>query len=145
PLCDVLASVVRCVAGQLKCFLCTVRSFDGHGLAGAIDMGNGSVHRFETILADVIDLDCCLFSALFGVVRHYLGAFLESVKGVFGAHGCFMDTCFDTMDTGFVDELNGMLGAILCLDDNCLGGGIQLRNGPVDGTDHVLCGPAQRT
>jgi hypothetical protein len=76
-------------------------------------MSDGSVYRLDAIFADVIDLDRCLLGALGGVVRYYFCAFLESLKGVFGTRGCILDSCFDTMDSGLVDKLDGMLAAIL--------------------------------
>src|ERR1039458_5073661 len=115
---DVLACVFRSAVGQLKCVFRTVLGFYCHALGGAVDMGDGSVHRLETFFADVIDLDRCLLGARFGVVRHYFCAFLESVKGVFGTHL----GCLGAVNRGPVDKLDRMLAAILGLDDHRLGG-----------------------
>jgi hypothetical protein len=77
--------------------------FDRQGLGAAIDMGDGSVHRLDTIFADFIDLDRRLFRALGGVVRHHFGAFGQPVKGVFATHL----GCLDAVDGGLVDKLDG--------------------------------------
>ena len=116
-------------------FLPAVRGFDGYGLTRAVDVGDGSIDRFEAILANVIDLDRCLVGAFGGVVSHYVGAFLESVKGVFGAHGCFVDNRFRTMDSCLVGELYRVLGTIRGLDSHRFRAGIEFGDGSVDGRD----------
>ena len=80
PFGNVFAGIGGGVTGELECVLGTVGGFHGYGSAGAIDMGDGSIHRLDTIFADFIDFDGCLLGALGGVVRDYFRAFLETVK-----------------------------------------------------------------
>jgi hypothetical protein len=137
-LCYVFASILGGVAGELEGFFGTISGFYGHGLGAAIDMGDGSVNGLDAVFADFIELDCGFFCTLFGLVRYHFCSFFESVKSVCGA-------CIDTVNGGFADKFEGVVGAVGGLDDNGLGTGIQFGDGSVDSADHVLRGPAKRS
>jgi len=64
-----------------------VRGLDSHRLAGAIDMGDRSIHRLNSLLSYLIDLDRCFLNAFDSVVRHHFRTFLESVSEVLAARG----------------------------------------------------------
>ena len=131
---DVLGGISGVAAYDVKSVCSAVRRFDDDGLAVRADVSDGAIDGVHAALANFIDFDGGLISALRGVMGYNFGTFGESVERILGAGSSDLRA----VDGGVGYEMKGVLGAIGGLDDEGFGGCIDPSDGPVDGGDDVF-------
>src|ERR1700730_11274370 len=105
---DALASILSGMVSQPISGLSSVGRFDSDSFGASIDVGDRAFGHLHSVLANVVQLFGALFTALSGIGHGDLGAFLQSVKRVFGPFGSRLGAVYH----GSPQEMKGMLGTV---------------------------------